>query len=412
MPDLSSLMPKTTEWVQQTAGVGRLADAVTLLLLNYHACNDDVAQRITFLDQIEKATEEGIMSGLLSEPQFMAFKAISVAVGKQRTCIKKAGGSVSKLRAFVRPADHKQLKPLLGDAEARATTSFQTKLIDQRYWLEVMDPRHRSWGHIELKHNKVKIGGMDVFNRWVDSTSTESFWDWCTHNGYDGHDEGGVQYLAPKERWRYWIVFKPADDAPTGRGLLHRHTDGRRLELFDTRALSTDNCGDGFAVFVTSPMGAFYSNSHEVSKFHHSTFLSGQQVLAAGEWAVFNGQILFLSHKTGHYKAGPAHLRQAILLLNERTDLSKTICKLDHFDEKGNQIGRAFAWAKDVLQDAMKPRPLTMREAGQALRDIVKMDASLEPIARKLFEFGKEAMTSKIMAWTPPAGSNEEPPPT
>ncbi len=89
--------------------------------------------------------------------------------------------------------------------------------------------------------------------------------------------------------------------------------------------MSTAFSGSGFAIWVCSPGGIFYSASHEVSRFHHSSFLAGGRVLAAGEWVVHDGTIQLITHKTGHYLASPQNLLRALWLLQPRTDLSRTV---------------------------------------------------------------------------------------
>lgn len=70
---------------------------------------------------------------------------------------------------------------------------------------------------------------------------------------------------------------------------------------------------------------------HAVSEFHHSTFLAGGRVLAAGEWVVMAGKVLLISHKTGHHGASPQMLNNALRLLNQRVDLSKTVVLAQDF---------------------------------------------------------------------------------
>ncbi len=73
--------------------------------------------------------------------------------------------------------------------------------------------------------------------------------------------------------------------------------------IFDTANHSTSFSGKGSAIYVLSPEGLLYAGSHRVDYFHHSSFLAGGAVLAAGE-IVTNpeGQITMISDKSGHYK--------------------------------------------------------------------------------------------------------------
>lgn len=204
------------------------------------------------------------------------------------------------------------------------------------YWLESLDPKHRSWGHEDARHGF-------LFNRWMaDTTTTLGFFDWLEHKNLGSHIKK-VQYLAPDERWKYWCVF--GDDK-----LMYRHramlypegADGRALERFNTRRFRTHSSGDNFAIWVCSPDGYFYTFSHTVSEFHHSTFLSGGRVLAAGEWVVSDGRLLLITHKTGHYAATPLNLYRALQLLKTQIDLSKTVVQITDFRTNITQFFNAM----------------------------------------------------------------------
>jgi hypothetical protein len=198
------------------------------------------------------------------------------------------------------------------------------------YWLEAADPKNRSWGH--------QPEGIDLFEKWRDSSTKESFWKWLETQGKG--DLESVQYLAPDERWRYMIRF--------AQGLLWQADDNKALWRFSTRLHRTHASKDGFAIWVASPRGTFYSHSHTVNQFHHSSFLAGSRVLAAGEWAVQGGQLVYISHKTGHYRASPADLIRALALLRLRVDLSKVVADICTYDL--NVEEHHYVWADDYLR--------------------------------------------------------------
>jgi hypothetical protein len=121
--------------------------------------------------------------------------------------------------------------------------------------MERLDPKHRGWGH----------RAPALFNTWLKARTPLSFWDWLEQTKQA--DVPGVQYLAPDERWKYWIVF---DDRK-----MHEHDASRALKVFSTKGLRTEKSGANFAIWVCSPGGAFYSASHVFDRFHHSSFLAG-----------------------------------------------------------------------------------------------------------------------------------------
>lgn len=54
----------------------------------------------------------------------------------------------------------------------------------------------------------------------------------------------------------------------------------------------------------------YASKSQAVGKFHHSSFLAGKPVAAAGEISVKDGIIESVSRKSGHYWPDEDHLAQ------------------------------------------------------------------------------------------------------
>jgi hypothetical protein len=200
---------------------------------------------------------------------------------------------------------------------------------DDNYWLEAADPLHRSWGH-ESKR---------IFEGYLDSQTRMSFWEWLDLQDGFSLPKHFVSYLDPEERWRYWVVFQS--------GRMWRFNYQRQLIPFDTGENSTLFSGRGFAIWVMSPQGVFYTGDHLQSQFHHSSFLAGRRIAAAGEWAVNKGgQLVFINHKTGHYHCTPHQLYNAMAKLrdNMRIDVSQTaVCLKDHTTNRYTFVrGRAF----------------------------------------------------------------------
>lgn len=84
-------------------------------------------------------------------------------------------------------------------------------------------------------------------------------------------------------------------------------------QLFDTSAGKTAAFGgsEGKAIFVMDHDGKMYASLYtEPGKFHHSSFLAGRPVAAAGEIEVRNGEVVYLSRKSGHYRPSEAQLSQ------------------------------------------------------------------------------------------------------
>ena len=60
------------------------------------------------------------------------------------------------------------------------------------------------------------------------------------------------------------------------------------------------NCDD--CIFVVDLNGNMYIHEPLDGFFHHSSFVKGMPVLAAGEIKFFDGRIVSLNNKSGHYK--------------------------------------------------------------------------------------------------------------
>jgi hypothetical protein len=91
-----------------------------------------------------------------------------------------------------------------------------------------------------------------------------------------------------------------------------------RGKPLDTNPMSTVFSGSGFAIWVIDEAGDMYAGNHVFGQMHHSSFLSGGLVAAAGELRAVNGRLQFLSGKSGHYQPSLAQLQWAIRVLQFR----------------------------------------------------------------------------------------------
>jgi hypothetical protein len=63
--------------------------------------------------------------------------------------------------------------------------------------------------------------------------------------------------------------------------------------------------GGKLAIFVLSPEGELFASTRaKKGHFHHSTFLAGQPVAAAGELLVTQGVLEVVTDRSGHYRPG------------------------------------------------------------------------------------------------------------
>jgi hypothetical protein len=125
-----------------------------------------------------------------------------------------------------------------------------------------------------------------------------------------------VKYLSVEQRKAFELHVKD--------GLLMT-AQGRTFETLtpSTANKFTDrfqgrNIREGSGIFVMSSDGKIYAARKKVSgRFHHSSFLSGQEVAAAGRLCVVGGELIFTAPKSGHYKPSQAHFDQFLKKLDE-----------------------------------------------------------------------------------------------
>lgn len=184
----------------------------------------------------------------------------------------------------------------------RKTAQGKETPLAPAYELEKQDPRHRM-GFV-----------LADFMRYHESHSIpKPFFAWLDGLSYFEvvkilkHDLGktdayirqfarpfmrGVAYLNEASRKTYRVKVDKASGKLSWRGA-----------PFDTEKskLQTVFSGIGWGIWVLSPKDKFYSGPHVKGEFHHSSFLSGEPVKAAGEWKVRDGVVESVTGKTGHY---------------------------------------------------------------------------------------------------------------
>ena len=128
--------------------------------------------------------------------------------------------------------------------------------------------------------------------------------------------ERGVKYLNETERIEFEI-FVQFDKIVDKNG-----------KLFDT-AKSVNKGIDGEikltnkSIFVMSENGKIYiSKSNEYGKFHHSSFLAGEKVAAAGEIVIKKGVVKLINNCSGHYTPNIDTVKKNILTELDQRDYS------------------------------------------------------------------------------------------
>ena len=201
---------------------------------------------------------------------------------------------------------------------------YQAGVVTINNWLEILDKEHRR-GQELTKH----------FRTWVNSTETCSFWDYLEKLDKPALDElakykvsylddpfyralfevtiengrmysrmssqaqGFIMARRPRETVLKWVDYKPLDTTKWSCAALRGFTDG-------------------WGAFVLSPQEVIYAGLHIGGTFHHSSFLAGAPVLAAGMIRVENGLIRGIHEKNGHYQSQSLHMKTFLRILRAK----------------------------------------------------------------------------------------------
>jgi hypothetical protein len=247
--------------------------------------------------------------------------------------------------------DEHDIEVELNDLENRPDVAYQAwkKIISQinrpdalklqgHYLLERQDKKHRMGDLLKVCFDAYKReapGDLDGshFYKWLDAMSD---WDRLVmvkdsvrFDLSKAHKDQGTS----KEESN----IKPSMVKAFMKGVAYLDRAGRkshRLRFvagtamlngveFDTKEMQTVLSGRGFAIWVMSDKGRMYVGNHVKGMLHHSSFLAGADVMCGGEMIARMGKIIYLSAKTGHYRAGTEHLVWALNALEARVNIDQ-----------------------------------------------------------------------------------------
>jgi hypothetical protein len=351
------------------------------LLQDYHGAALRSLARQAALESLHQTCQAFLKQGKAYHPAFGPLLMLAAGVAKQmrnmaalassQATQQKTVNSVLTDSAAIKRYTAHGLSPVIRELDDRrlvpesnaglplsnAHLQFHGDItIRHNYWMEAADPLHRFWGGAPDSADR-------LFDHWLNCVSTSStnvdFFAFVDHhkdglmtmNDYKDlrdilYAEKGVRYMTNEERWRFRVKFDPQTKLAMRRDPKSYHLrKDKKLKPFSTRGLQTLFSGDDVAIWVCSEKNYFYSHSHKLGKLHHSSFMGGENVQGAGEWAVSDGQIVLITHKTGHYRASVQELIHTLQLLNKMHDLRNTLaCAIDFSTDT-----RTYHWAIDIL---------------------------------------------------------------
>lgn len=181
-----------------------------------------------------------------------------------------------------------------------------TALLPCKHQLEIQDEHHR-YGTYLLKY----------YENWVSSNSSQPFFRWLDHGSgrlinvsTSGKevlrsmlDRSRVQYCTMKERQQYEVVVR--------NGFLVWANRGGSPSTVDFEPVHTVNTQERW-IFVIDLMGRCFLHTKEKGRFHHSSFVSGAPVQAAGRLRADGGKVVEIERYSGHYRTRHAQIQRCI----------------------------------------------------------------------------------------------------
>ncbi|MES2504359.1 MAG: hypothetical protein V4534_05715 [Myxococcota bacterium] len=223
------------------------------------------------------------------------------------------------------------------------------KMLDEKYWREVADPKHRlGKGEFEKQ-----------WNQWRDSETSASFPEWhkANHGGMSLFQEeqfsalekrfpiAGASPTAPVVRGRGAYKETYADSrikylTPSQRAAHEVHLSKEDNEVFlthpDGRLLQTGLDWGKEHIFVLGPDKKLYVGLAEEGKFHHSSFFGGGAIIWGGSIETDeHGRLVEISNESGHYKPGPQEALHGLRLLQRQ---GINLNRVTYKDSSGHRI--------------------------------------------------------------------------
>jgi len=200
------------------------------------------------------------------------------------------------------------------------------------YWVEAADPKHRAGYHLKEHIPAFQKSGMNNLFEYADQLVGEDmellekdqvFYmeDLVVRTLFEVDYEAGklTSRMSPTLQKKVISKFKnEPEEKKEARKELFKDATQSTLDTKGWKSNGWTKYGDGWACFVMSAYGTTYIGEHVGGTFHHSSFLCGAPVLAAGMIKVVDGVPVAISEKNGHYKCDEENMRQFIYLMQDR----------------------------------------------------------------------------------------------
>uniref|UniRef100_A0AAV1TQD2 Uncharacterized protein n=1 Tax=Peronospora matthiolae TaxID=2874970 RepID=A0AAV1TQD2_9STRA len=197
---------------------------------------------------------------------------------------------------------------------SRTEVTCRASMLHKDFWLEALDEQHRYGFHLRAFHRTWKLemaAGLPSGER-----DDASFFHWLDHGRGSTVDlpecsqhhlrSTCVQYCTEEQRGSYEIEFVAQGD---GDNVTVQYATSKHAVHTDDRSKW---------IFVLDLSGRMYLGRKRKGRFHHSSFVSGAPIFAAGKIAIHHGVIIAIEPHSGHFKPRLENLLALCFVLAKR----------------------------------------------------------------------------------------------
>lgn len=183
-----------------------------------------------------------------------------------------------------------------------------TSMLHKDFWLEALDPQHRYGFHLRAFHRvwKDAMATRPTPSSTCDDPRNNSFFYWLDHGAgrtlelpecsRDALETLRVEYCDEHARRAYEVEFvspSTGDQSTASVAPVAVYAATQALVQTDEQSKW---------IFVVALDGKLYVGRKRKGAFHHSSFVAGAPILAAGKLMVKHGRIVAIEPHSGHFK--------------------------------------------------------------------------------------------------------------
>jgi hypothetical protein len=194
------------------------------------------------------------------------------------------------------------------EAKGFAGEEGQESLTDFGHQLEALDPEHRDYDQL-----------LALFEKWLqekDQVNLDAFWTWVDqYEQLSGIRLKRTRYIKEEdERRKYKLGFTGAQPYYSERTAWYQERGDEKQREEDKKLQH--------GIYVMTPAGDFFARrelgpGNRTASFHHSSFLAGLPVGAAGKMKMVSSG-LNIDLDSGHYQPKTRHMLNAVLGLKKK----------------------------------------------------------------------------------------------